>query len=120
MTSKEKALELAAEADAKKALDIRVLDLRGVASFTDFFVIASGTSDRHARTIADAVLEKAHRLEEQPLGVEGKELGRWILVDLGEVVLHIFQEEVRAYYDLERLWGEATSVELEHAAGGSR
>jgi ribosome-associated protein len=119
LKSKEKAVQLATAAHDKKALNVRVLDLAGVASFTDFFVIASGTSDRHARTIADAVLERAHQLAEEPLGVEGKELGRWILVDLGDVILHIFQEEVRAYYDLERLWGEATTVELERAAGGS-
>ena len=118
MTSKKKALELAGAACDKKAQEVRVLDLRGVASFTDFFVIASGTSDRHAQTIADAVLERARQLEEEPLGVEGRELGRWILVDLGDVILHIFLEEARQYYDLERLWGEAETVELERAAGG--
>jgi ribosome-associated protein len=119
LTSKEKALELATAAHDKKALDVTVLDLAQVASFTDFFVIASGTSDRHARTIADAVLERADQLEEHPFGVEGRELGRWILVDLGDVVLHIFQREARTYYDLERLWGEATTIELERAAEGS-
>jgi ribosome-associated protein len=118
LTSKEKALLLAATAHDKKALDVRVLDVRTVASFTDFFVIASGTSDRHVGAVADAILERARTLGERPIGVEGQELARWVLVDLGDVILHVFQEEARAYYDLERLWGEAESVDLERAAGG--
>jgi ribosome-associated protein len=116
LTSREKALAVAAAAAEKKGIDIRVLDLREMNAFTDFFVIASGTSDRHARAVADSVQAELARLGEQPLGVEGEEKGRWILVDLGSVVLHVFQPEVREFYALERLWGDAETVELPRAA----
>ncbi len=116
MTPREKALAVAAAAADKKAGDIRVLDLREMGAFTDFFVIASGSSDRHARAVADAVVMDLSRRGERPLGVEGEEKGRWILVDLGSVVLHVFQPEVREFYALERLWGDAETVELPRAA----
>jgi ribosome-associated protein len=119
LTSKEKALSLAEAICDRKGLEVRVLDLRGVASFSDFFIIASATSDRHARALAQAVQERSHELGDRPIGVEGEETGRWILIDLGDVVVHVFQEEARAYYDLERLWGEAESVEVEAAVGGT-
>lgn len=118
MNSKEKALALARAATEKKGLDIRVLDLRGVSGFTDFFVIASGTSSRHARTVAESVLEAAGRLGDKPIGVEGLEASTWILVDLGDVVVHVFRHDVREFYSLERLWGEADRVELTRVAGG--
>lgn len=117
MTSKEKALSLAESVRSQKGIDVRVLDLRGVASFTDLFVLATATSDRHARTLTDAVVECARKLGESPLGIEGLETSRWILVDLGDVIVHVFLEDVRAYYDLERLWDEAELVDLERAAG---
>lgn len=120
MTSKEKALALAEALRDHKGVDLRVLDLRGVASFTDFFVLGTATSDRHARTLADAVLERSAGLGERPLGVEGLETSRWILIDLGDVIVHVFLEEVREYYALERLWDEAETVELERAAGAAR
>ncbi len=120
MTPKEKALAVAAAAAEKKGTDIRVLDLREMNAFTDFFVIASGTSDRHARAVADSVVDDLSRRGERPLGVEGQEKARWILVDLGQVVLHVFQPEVRAFYALERLWGDAETVELPRAAAAAR
>lgn len=116
MTSRQKALAVAAAAGEKKGIDIRVLDLREMNAFTDFFVIASGSSDRHARAVADSVLVELARQGERPLGIEGEEKGRWILVDLGDVVLHVFQPEVRDFYALERLWGDAETVELPRAA----
>lgn len=116
MTSRQKALAVAAAAAEKKGIDIRVLDLREMNAFTDFFVIASGSSDRHARAVADSVLVELARQGERPLGIEGEEKGRWILVDLGDVVLHVFQPEVRDFYALERLWGDAETVELPRAA----
>ncbi len=118
MSSKEKALSLAEALRDKKGLHVHILDLRGIASFTDFFVITSGTSDRHTRALASAVLERAHALDVRPIGVEGKELGRWILADLGDVIVHVFLEEIRSFYDLERLWGEAETVVL--AAGATQ
>jgi len=120
LTAKEKALRVAAAAAEKKGIDVRVLDLREMNAFTDFFVIASGSSDRHARSLADAAIEAVSRAGERPLGVEGQETGRWILVDLGEVVLHVFQPEVRTYYALERLWGDAETLELPRLASASR
>lgn len=119
MTTKQNALRLVEAIREKKGLDVHVLDLRGIASFSDFFVIVSATSDRHARTIAQAVLERGREVGEHPLGVEGETTGRWILIDLGDIVVHVFQEEVRAYYDLERLWGEAETVELGAAVGAA-
>jgi ribosome-associated protein len=117
VTSKEKALALCQALLTRKGLDIRALDLAEVSAFTDFFVIATGTSNRHAKTLADAVLETARELGERPIGVEGQQLGRWILIDLADVVVHIFQQEARDFYDLERLWGEAERVEVVASAG---
>lgn len=117
MTAKQLATAIATELSDKKAIDVRVLDLAELRSFADFFVIATATSDRHAHTLADAVSAVARRLGERPLGVEGLQSGRWVLIDLGEVVVHVFQREAREFYGLERLWGEAESLELPLAAG---
>jgi len=106
LTSKEKALALATAIAAKNGIDILIFDLREVSSFTDFFVIATGTSDRHVQTLADAAIEAARLLDDRPLGVEGRKGGRWVLVDLGDVVVHLFGAEAREFYGLERLWGE--------------
>ena len=119
MSPKDKALSLAETVRDHRGIDVRILDLRGIAAFSDFFVISSATSDRHARALARAVQVRSRELGERPLGVEGEETGRWVLIDLGDVVVPVFQEEVRAYYDLERLWGEAETVELETAMGGT-
>ncbi len=119
MRSKEKALALAEATNEKKGFRVRILDLRGTASFTDFFVIATGASDRHVRSLADAVLETARRSGEQPLGVEGEKTARWLLIDLGDVLVHLFQREAREFYGLERLWGDAAALELPRAAGAS-
>ncbi len=117
MNAKDKALLIAAAAAEKKGADILVPDLREMGAFTDFFVIASGTSARHVRALTDGAIEATSDHGERPLGVEGRETARWMLVDLGNVVLHVFQPEVREFYALERLWGEAESVELSLAAG---
>jgi ribosome-associated protein len=117
LTAKDKALRVAAAAADRKGIDVRVLDLREMNAFTDFFVIASGSSDRHARSVADAAIEALAKEGERPLGVEGQETGRWLLVDFGEVVLHVFQPEVRTYYSLERLWGDAETLELGRRVG---
>ena len=85
MSPKEKALALADAASAKKAIDLRILDVSDICSFTDYFIIATGTSARHVRTLADATLEAARAAGEKPIGVEGEETARWVLVDLGEV-----------------------------------
>jgi len=120
LKSKEKALALAEATNQKKGFNVRILDLRGTASFTDFFVIATGASDRHVRTLAEATLEAAQRYGERPLGIEGEKTARWLLIDLGDVLVHLFQREARAFYGLERLWGDAAPLELPQAAGGAR
>ena len=87
-----------------KAQDIRVLDVRDKTSITDYFVIASGTSDRHVKSTADAVAFKAKQAGDAPLGAEGVGDGEWALIDLNGIVVHIMQTRVRDFYQLERLW----------------
>jgi ribosome-associated protein len=91
----------------KKASDLLVLNLGGVASFADYFVICSASSERHSQAVADAVEERMKNLGRRPVSVEGRASGRWILLDFGEVVFHVFLEEARRFYALERLWGDA-------------
>lgn len=97
-----------------KAKDIRVLDVRGISSITDFMVIASGTSTRQVRAIANNVAEKAKEQGCRPLGVEGEQVGEWALVDLADVVVHVMLPEVRDFYNLEKLWGDAVRPEPAH------
>ncbi|MFQ5699030.1 MAG: ribosome silencing factor [Myxococcota bacterium] len=118
MTSRDLTLALAAAATDAKGLDVRVLDVRQLTSMADFFLLASGTSDRHVRRLAEAVQESGRKLGQRPLGAEGQERARWILVDYGSVIVHVFQEEVREFYALERLWGEAGELELPLAVAG--
>jgi ribosome-associated protein len=100
----------------RKAEDIVALDVRKLTPFTDTFIIATGTSDRHARSIADSVTEAMAKRGEKPLGTEGHEEGRWVLIDLDDVIVHVFQDEVRREYDLERLWSDAPALDV---AGGA-
>jgi ribosome-associated protein len=90
----------------KKAENILVLDLHGLASFTDYFLICSGTSNRQLKTIADEVEEKLRVSKRKPSHVEGYPKGEWILMDYVDFVVHIFTAPSRAHYDLERLWGD--------------
>lgn len=96
----------------RKAEDIVALDVRELTSFADTFIIATGTSDRHARSIADSITEAMVKRGEEPLGMEGHEEGRWVLIDLDDVIVHVFQDEVRRKYDLERLWSDAPSLDV--------
>lgn len=99
-------------ADGKQALDIVVLDLRAASGFTDFFVICSGANPRQIRAIADAVSEKLREEDVRPAHVEGYERSEWILLDYFDFIVHVFSKETRAFYALERLWGDADRVEL--------
>ena len=88
-----------------KAVDITVLDVRKVSSITDYMLVASGTSDRHVRSVTDGVVEKTREAGVKPLGVEGETHAQWALVDLGDVIVHVMRPEVREFYQLEKLWG---------------
>ena len=87
-----------------KARDVIEIDVRGKSSVCDFMVIASGTSSRHVKSVADEVVRFAKKLNVMPLGVEGEREAEWVLVDLGDVVVHVMLPRVREYYALERLW----------------
>ncbi|HEV8325086.1 MAG TPA: ribosome silencing factor [Myxococcota bacterium] len=97
----------------KKGLSVVALDLRGLTDYADALVIASGTSDRHVMAIGEAVVDAFGVAGERALGVEGMERGHWILIDYGDIVVHVFHEPVRALYDLEGLWTDATRLPLE-------
>ena len=93
-----------------KGRDIVALDVTRATSVTDYMVIASGTSNRHVKALVDQVLESSKASGIPTLGVEGRESLEWVLVDLGDVVVHVMQKETRAFYDLERLWSELPAV----------
>ena len=96
----------------RKAQDVVVLDLRGISSATDYFVLASGTSDIQVKAISDHVLEELKKEGERPAHIEGQESGRWVLMDYIDFVVHIFLEEKRSFYRIERLWGDAPRLPL--------
>jgi ribosome-associated protein len=99
-------------ARSKKAFRIQLLDVSGVASFTDTFAFMSGGSDRQNRAIAEAVEETLRAAGERPISVEGDRTGTWILMDYGDLIVHVMDEESRRYYNLETLWKEGTDLEL--------
>jgi len=98
-------------AQEKQAKDIRVLDLRGVTDFADYFVLASGTTTRQIQAIVDEVESQLKKLGERPSSIEGYDNAEWVLMDYGDYLVHIFSEKARAYYDLERLWRDAKQLE---------
>jgi ribosome-associated protein len=102
--------EAFASAEDRKAIDLKVLQLDKVSDFTDYFLICSGGNERQVQAIADAVLERLRRVQVRPLHVEGYNRGQWVLLDYGDLVVHVFQEEPRRFYALERLWGDAPDV----------
>ena len=107
------ALEAAKLAKERRCSNILVLDLRGKSPATDYFVIATGTSNRQIRTVADEICEMARENGKQRFGRAGYEQARWVLLDFVDVVIHIFDTEYRDYYDLELLWGDAERLKLE-------
>lgn len=113
MTPERLAERIAEIAADRKAIDIRVIDLRGLVSYTDFFVIVSGNTERQTKAIHDAV-HKALKDEDGllPRRVEGEREARWILMDYSDAVVHIFTPDARSFYRLEQLWGEAPVREV--------
>lgn len=106
----EQVQSLAAAILDKKGTDVVALDVRELVAFADSFLLATGTSDRHVKTLADAVTERGREIGLKSQGREGYDDGRWVLIDLGDVIVHLFQQEVREHYDLERLWGDAPAL----------
>lgn len=100
-------------AGEKKAVKINVLDLREIASFTEFFIITSGTNQRQVQAIADEIEEQLKKqLSTKPIRIEGYNTAEWILMDYGDFIVHIFEQKAREFYDLERLWRDARKVDL--------
>jgi ribosome-associated protein len=94
-----------------KGQDIKVLDVRKVTDFTDYMIIASGTSSRHVQTLAQKVRERLRAHGIKPVGSEGEQVGDWVLIDFGDVVAHLMRPPVRDLYNLEKLWGDGPQVE---------
>lgn len=119
MSSKERAILCAREAIRFKALDLVLLDVSRFSSFADFFIICSGKSGRQVQGIADNLENNLKSWGIKPIGTEGKREGHWVLMDYGDIIIHVFYEPVRYFYDLESLWSEAPRVEWEQGPNGS-
>jgi len=96
----------------KKAKDLIILNVKELSSFADYFIICSGTSDRQVQAIASSIQENLKEFGIIPLGVEGERLGKWVLMDYNDVIIHIFYEPIRLFYDIERLWSDAPRMEI--------
>ncbi|WP_240411398.1 ribosome silencing factor [Limosilactobacillus vaginalis] len=106
-------LEMAVKAgDGRRAEDIVALKVDQISPMADYFVIMTGGSDRQVQAIANAIIEKAHEEKVNIGSVEGKNYAQWVLIDLGDVVVHVFREETRAFYNLEKLWSDAPMVNI--------
>ena len=97
----------------KKGLDLLVIDLKGLASFTDYFLICSANSTKHSQTISDYIVTELKKHDLLPLSIEGEDKGDWILIDYGEFIVHIFTPQTRRYYSLESLWADAESYYID-------
>jgi len=117
--SRELAIAAARAASSKKAQDVVVIEVRDLIVITDFFVIATGTSDRQVRTVAQEIEEALRAHGMKPLRREGEREGRWVLLDFVDFVAHVFHQEQREYYGLERLWSDAPLIEWEDQAVSS-
>lgn len=93
-----------------KALDIVTLDVRKVSDFTDYMIIVTGTSNRHVTSVADKVIDKLRDQGRRPVGVEGMESGDWVLIDFGDIVVHVMRAATRDFYQIEKLWSEGKSL----------
>ena len=117
--SRADALAAASAALDKQARDVAILDVHGLLVITDYFVLATGTSDRQVRTIVDAVEAALRSRGRRPVRREGETENRWVLLDYADFVVHVFAPEERDFYDLERLWGDAPRVPIEVTASSA-
>ena len=114
--SVELALAAATAIDDKKGDDVLILDVSGLLVVTDVFLLASGRSTRHVRSLVDDAELALREIDRRPIRREGAEYGEWVLLDYGDVVIHVFERETREYYDLERLWADAPRIPFESTA----
>jgi ribosome-associated protein len=103
---------IAKAAEEKQAKDVKILDLRDVTTFADFFVVCSGANSRQIQAIANEIETQLRDLGERPNSVEGYQNAEWVLMDYGDYLVHVFTEKAREYYDLERLWRDAKTVKV--------
>ena len=113
LKSRDLAIQAAKAALEKKALDVTVLDLSGLTVIADYFVICSGESTTQVKAIAEFIEQEFANERLRPLGVEGAAYSHWILLDYGDVIIHVFERETRAYYNLEKLWMDAKTIEID-------
>jgi len=114
LQAKEAVLQAAEYALDKKGFDLKLFHVSELSSLTDYLLLVSGRSDRQVQAIAENIkLEFKNAHQELPLAIEGMDQGRWVLLDYGEFMVHVFQQPVREFYDLEGLWSEAPQIELE-------
>ena len=112
LTAKEVALQVTKALDEKKGIDIKLLEIHRISSLADYFIICTGTVNTHVKTLCDNVEYTMEQLGEPMLGREGHRGNTWELLDFGSVVVHVFTDEARKFYDLERLWADAVQVDL--------
>lgn len=112
LDSREKAILLSGFALEKKAYDLVLMEVRQVTSIADYFIVCSGRSDRQVQSIAQGIEEKLAEVDVLPLSIEGYTRGQWVLMDFSDVIVHIFYQPLRQFYDLEGLWADAPRVEL--------
>jgi ribosome-associated protein len=113
LKSRDSAIQAAKAAFNKKALDVIILDLSGLTFIADYFVICSGESTTQVKAIAEFIEQEFASKRVKPLGVEGAVHSHWILLDYGDVIIHVFEKETRAYYNLEKLWMDAKIIEID-------
>ena len=111
-SSRARALRCVNASLEKKAKDLIILNVKEISAFADYFIICSGTSDRQVRAIAAAIQENLKKAGILPLGIEGEAAGQWVLMDYDDVIIHVFLESVRTFYDIERLWSEASRMDI--------
>jgi len=111
LTAQERAVKCAAFALDKKGLDVKILEIKRISSIADYLVLASGRSDRQVQAIADSV-KMGLKPFDRAIDIEGYEQGRWVVIDYGDIIVHIFQEELRQIYNLDDLWGKAPQLDI--------